>query len=234
MRTQIAPPYAVGDREEPHVRDFPERKDEVDDVISGDVKHGLPVIIYARWLLVVAGLGLAIWNAGDDLISLEVTVVLVLVMAVGNFFLHVETARNKPINKVIVYAASVADITAITVVIAMSGVFGSSVYVFYMPALLALSVTFRTRDTFFYTVAAIAAYAAVSAGLIESQEVVSNVPTTMLAHVLVLVAVPACGNVYWRLERDRRTRESQNELLERQVSDQFESLETHTASVKAG
>ena len=233
MRTQIAPPYAVGDREEPHVRNIPERKDEVDDVISGDVKHGLPVIIYARWLLVVAGLGLAIWNS-DGLISLQVTVVLVLAMAVGNFFLHVETARNKPINRVIVYAASVADITAITVVIAMSEVFGTSVYVFYMPALLALSVTFRTSDTFFYTVAAIGAYAAVSAGLIESQDVVSNVPTTMLAHVLVLVAVPACGNVYWRLERDRRTRESQNELLERQVSDQFESLETHTASVKAG
>lgn len=233
MRTQIAPPYAVGDREELHVRDIPERKDEVDDVISEDVKHGLPVIIYARWLLVIAGLGLAIWNP-QGLIALEVTVVLVLVMAVGNFFLHVETARNKPINKVIVYAASVADITAITVVIAMSGEFGSSVYVFYMPALLALSVTFRTRDTLIYTVAAIGAYAGVSAVAIVAQDVVTNVPTTMLAHVLVLAAVPVCGNVYWRLERDRRARETQNELLERQVSEQFESLESHTASVKAG
>ena len=233
MRTQSAPPYAVGDREEPQVRDFPERKDEVDDVISGDVKHGLPVIIYARWLLVVAGLGLALWNP-DGLISLQVTVVLVLVMAVGNFFLHVETARNRPINKVIVYAASVADITAITVVIAMSGVFGSSVYVFYMPALLAISVTFRTYETFGYTVAAIGAYAGVSAGLIVGQDVSSNVPTTMLAHVLVLAAVPACGNVYWRLERGRRTREIENEQLERQVSEQFESPESHAAIVKAG
>ncbi len=233
MRTQTAPPYAVGVREEPDAQVFPERIDEVDDVISEDVKHGLPVIIYARWLLVIAGFGLALWNP-QGLISLEVTVVLVLGMAVGNFFLHVETARNKPIKKVIVYAASVADITAITVVIAMSGAFPSSVYVFYMPALLALSVTFRTRDTFIYTAAAIGAYAGVSAGLIVAQDVVTNVPTTMLAHVLVLAAVPVCGNVYWRLERDRRTREIENEVLERQVSEQFESLESHTASVKAG
>ena len=233
MTTQATPQYRWGEGEVSDVRHSSVPTNNEDEMVSEDVRHGLPVIIYARWLLIIAGFGLALWNP-DGLVTLEVTVVLILGMAVGNFFLHVETARNKPIKKVIVYAASVADIIAVTVVLAMAGSYPSSIYVFYMPALLALSVTFQTRDTFFFSALAIAAYGLVSVVQISDLEVISNIPTTVLAHVLTLAAIPLCGNVYWRLEAERRTREAQIEQLERQVSNQFESLESHSADVKAG
>jgi hypothetical protein len=146
-------------------------------------------------------------------------------------------ARNRPIKKVIIYAASVVDITAVTVVLGMSGTYPSSIYVFYLPALLALSVTFQTRDTFVYTLAAIGAFVVVSAAEMASQDVTgvtTTVATMVITQSLVLAALPMCGNVYWRLERDRRKREAEVEKLERQVSNQFESIESHTTSVKAG
>ena len=237
MSAQMAPQYKWGAGEAADAMHSPVvptvREDEM---VSDDVRHGLPVIIYARWLLVIAGFGLALWNP-DGAIQLKVTIVLILALAVGNFFLHVEVARNRPIKKVIIYAASVVDITAVTVVLAMSGTYPSSIYVFYLPALLALSVTFQTKDTAVYTVAAIVAFIAVSAGELSSQgvtELNTSVATMLITQSLVLAALPMCGNVYWRLERERRERQAEVELLERHVSDQFESIETHSASVKAG
>ncbi len=201
-----------------------------EDGANDDLKHGLPVVIFARWLLVIAGLALALWNPAD-LVSLQVTVVVILGLAVGNFFLHVETSRNRPIKDWIVYGASAIDLIAITVVLGITGGFPTTAYVFYVPALLALSVTFPTRSTALYTVAAMTAYLVVSLTAIAGAEVSSHGASALVTHMVTLAAVPFCGNIYWRLERDRREREHRAEVIERQVTQEFDSIDTRISRV---
>lgn len=197
----------------------------LDDVLNDDIKAGLPVIIYARWVLVIAGLGLTLWNSAG-IVQAQVSVLIILVLAVGNFFLQVEVNRERPIKKWIVYAASAIDIGAITGVLLLTNTFPSSTYVFFMPALLALSVTFSTINTAKYTVGALIGYSLISIAPINDMGGGAVEATSLLIHVLILVSVPFCGNVFWRLERTRRTLEIDADLVEKQLTDNFETTST--------
>ena len=90
-----------------------------------------------------------------------------------------------------------------------------------MPALLALSVTFSTANTAKYTVAALAMYLLVSIAPINDVGGGNVVTTTLLVHAMILVSIPFCGNVYWRLERSRRAEEIQTDLFEQHLTDNF-------------
>lgn len=190
-------------------------------VSNDDIKSGLPVIIYARWVLVVAGLALTLWNSAG-IVEAQISVLIILVLAVGNFFLQVEVNRKGSIPVWIVYGASVVDIAAISGVLALVNTFPSSTYVFYMPALLALSVTFSTANTAKYTAAALVTYLLVSISPINELGGGSVVTTSLLIHAMILVSVPFCGNVYWRLEKARRAEEIQADLVEQHLTDNFE------------
>ena len=197
-------------------------------VINDDMKSGLPMIIYARWVLVITGFGLIIWNPPDNLLEIQISILILIVLAVGNFFLQVEVNRERPIRTWIVYAASIVDIVAISGVLVLTNVFPSSTYVFYMPALLALSVTFSTFTTAKYTLTALATYLLSSIGpindLVGSDPSAGTVAATnLIIHALVLVAVPFCGNVYWRLEKTRRAQEIEADLVEQQLTEDFET-----------
>lgn len=195
-----------------------------DGVLSDDIKAGLPMIIYARWVLVIAALGLTMWNANpDNFYETQISVLIILVLAVGNFFLQVEVNRQRKIQTWIVYAASVIDIVSISGVLALTNTFPSSTYVFYMPALLALSVTFSTFNTAKYTMAALAAYLLIAIAPINDMGGGAVAATDLIIHALVLVAVPVCGNVYWRLEKTRRAQEIQTDLVEQQLTENFET-----------
>lgn len=205
------------------------------DNVTDEFRYGLPVIIYARWVLVVAGMAFALWNPGD-LVDLQVSVILILGLAIANFFLHVEVTRNRMIDSRIVYAASVLDLTFISVVLAVSGSFPSNIYVFYLPALLSISVTFPTTQTAVYTIGATAVYAVISLGQIaaDAPAMTSALTMQVLTHVLVLIAVPACGNVYWRLERSRRNREIRTEQVEQAITESYDFLEREVSQVGVG
>jgi len=191
-------------------------------VITDDIKAGLPVVIYARWVLVVAGLAFTLWNA-DSFVQAQISVLIILVLAVGNFFLQVEVNRKGSIPKYIVYGASIVDIVAISGVLALSNVFPASTYVFYMPALLAISVTFSTANTAKFTIGAVVAYALLEIAPINDHGGDKAMTTALLIHLIILVSVPFCGAVYWRLERARRVSEIETDLVEQQLTDNFET-----------
>ncbi len=163
-----------------------------------DLAHGQMVIIAARWVLVVAGLTLAMWNPAA-MGELRVSVVLILGLAVANFFLHTQVLMRGPVLSRVAYAASAADIAVISLVIIVGGQFGAGPYVFYFPAILALSVAFRTNVTVAFAAAAIALYALISLATISGGE-----GATLITRMLMLAGTAVCGNVYWRIERDRR------------------------------
>ena len=70
---------------------------------------------------------------------------------------------------------------------------------FYFPAILALSVAFRTEFTLAFASAAVAVYGMISLATFGGDD-----GQALIARLLMLVAVAVCGNVYWRTERDRR------------------------------
>ena len=175
-----------------------------------ELGHGQVVVVAARWILVGAGLLLALWNP-DAMGELRVQIMLIVGLAVGNFFLHSQILMKRPVAAAIAYGASAADIAVISLIVIAAGGLESGLYVFYFPALLALSVAFRTEVTYTFAGAAIAAY-----GLIASVSLAGgDEGAVLITRMLMLAAVAVCGNIYWRTERDRRraATETRDELL---------------------
>lgn len=167
-----------------------------------ELVHGERVIIAARWILVVAGLALALWNPAG-LVQLQIAIVVILGLAVGNFALQMNMITKGSLLSPIVYAASVADLVAISLLIAAAESIPAEAYVFYLPALLAVSVTFPPLATAGYTLGAMVTYGAIA---VATAPPTLEAGLTIAIELLILAAVPICGHVYWRLERDRRAR----------------------------
>ena len=166
--------------------------------ISIDLVNGQGVIIMARWILVTSGLLLALWNP-MQMDDLRVQIVLILGLAVGNFFLHAQMVSGKAINPAIVYAASAADMVVITGLIISQGGFDSTLFVFYFPAILAMSVTFHPSITAIFAGTAITAYALISLATLGTVDEVA-----LITRLIMMTAVAVCGGLYWHIEQQRR------------------------------
>lgn len=165
-----------------------------------DMMYGQSVIVTARWILVVSALFLALWNPGP-MGELRVQVLFILLLAVANFYLQAQLLMKKPASSGVVYFASAADLAVITVMVVLGSGFESNVYVFYFPALLALSVAFSPAATLLFAGGAVSMYAAVSLGSALFGAIDFQV---LLARLIMMSAVAVCGQVYWRIERSRR------------------------------
>ena len=172
------------------------------DLIQGndeqDLAYGQHVVIAARWILVAAGLLLALWNPAD-LADLRIQIMVILGLAVANFYLHAQLLMRKPVITPIAYAASATDLVAISLIVLAGEGFGSHLFVFYLPAILAISVAFNTPATMAFTGVAVLMYAMIGAPAIDG-----STGAVALMRVLIIVGVAVCGNTYWRMERDRR------------------------------
>ena len=125
-----------------------------------DLLYGQPVIVTARWIFVVSALILAFWNA-ETVDSLKLQIGVIFLLAVENFYVHAQLLTGKPVKSNVVYLSSAADLLLISILILFQGGFNSSLYVFYFPAIAALSVAFSTQRTAEYTAGAISAYVTV-------------------------------------------------------------------------
>jgi hypothetical protein len=165
-----------------------------------ELTHGQHVVVAARWILVGAGLLLAIWNP-EAMPELRVQIALVLGLAMANFFLHSRLLMGKPVPPLVAYAATGIDIAVISVLVIADGGLTSGLFVFYFPALLAMSVAFKTEITAVFAASAIGLY-----GLIGLPGVIGDeLGAALVTRILMLGAIAVCGNVYWRIERDRRS-----------------------------
>jgi hypothetical protein len=173
---------------------------EADDATS-DLAHGQVVIIAARWILTLAGLLLALWNPGS-VGELRVQILVILILAVSNFYLHAQVLRRRPILDTVAYGASAADLAVVTLLVVANGGFESDLYIFYFPAILALSVAFPTLMTLAFAGGAIALYVPVA--LLSPGTATESGLQALLVRVLMLAAVAVCGNTYWRIEGERR------------------------------
>ena len=163
-----------------------------------DLMDGQGILVTARWILVGAGLLLALWNP-EELGELKVEIGLILTLAVANFFLHVQMLREQPPQKWVAYLASGADIVAITAIVVVSGGAESGLYTFYFPALIAIAVAFPVGASLVLSAGAIGLY-----GLVLSTGMGGSGDALLVVRLVMMVAVVACGTVYRNIERERR------------------------------
>jgi hypothetical protein len=129
-------------------------------------------------------------------------------MAVANFYLHAQTLMKRPIKPELIYVASAADLAVVTLFVLMDGGFKSPLYTFYFPAVMAFAVVFPTEITTLYTVATAMCYTLIclfnpAMSALAGTDASKNMQT-LVARVVILVAMAVCGNVYLRIERTRR------------------------------
>ncbi|MFQ5941965.1 MAG: hypothetical protein ACE5JF_00250 [Anaerolineales bacterium] len=165
-----------------------------------DLMYGQSVIVSARWILVISGLFLALWNPGP-MSELRIQILFILLLAVANFYLQAQLLMRKPANSGVVYFASAADLVVVSVMIILGGGFESNIYVFYFPAMLALSVAFSPAATLLFAGGAASFYAFISLGSALFGDIDFQV---LIARLIMMTAVAVCGQIYWRIERDRR------------------------------
>ncbi len=180
-------------------------------VSSQDLAHGQAVIVTARWLLVLGGLLLALWNPGP-IDELRIQILVILLLAMANFYLQAQLLMKRPTVDQVVYAASAADLIFITILILNGHGYESSLYIFYFPAILAFSVAFPTVVTWLYVSGTMFVYAVIC---LFSPDFGSGNAQIALARLIMIAAVAFCGNRYWRIENARResTNNARQDLL---------------------
>jgi hypothetical protein len=176
---------------------FVDRPEEVD-------AEGQMVIITARWILIIGAMVLTLWNpAGvEDLWKIQVQSGLLLVYAVINFFLHAQYMRQGEGLTSIAYVMSLADLALISFVILIQGQIASSVFVFYLPAMLAISVAFSKETAALFTGGVVAGYLFVA--------LIGESPTSaqfqeLLMRIVVMVGVAFVGGLFRHIEEQRLT-----------------------------
>lgn len=167
---------------------------------SSELAYGQSVIVTARWILVVTGLFLIMWNP-DPLNNLRIQVLIVIILALMNFYLQAQILTRQKTLAPVVYLASVVDFIVITMLVWLNGGFDSNTYIFYFPAILAISVAFETAVTISFVGSAGAIYFLLCLG---TGWVDPDLFPVVFARVLMMVAIAFCGNLYWHLERKRR------------------------------
>lgn len=167
-------------------------------VSSGDLIYGQMVLILGRWIFVGAGMLLALLNP-DALGELRVQIGLILTLAVANFFLHAQVLRKQMMPSFVPHLASAVDIGVITTIVIVAGGAASGLYVFYFPALFAISVTFRTGMAAILAGSAVGLYT-----LVVVPDLGGDTGIFLVTRIIMMIAVVVCGMVYRTTERDRR------------------------------
>lgn len=166
--------------------------------------EGQMVIVVARFVLIVACLFLILFDARSaKTVSFAVSrieIIVVMLLAISNFYLVSQVLTKRKINSVVLYAVSLADMAVITLVVMLQGGFQSGSYVFYFPAILSFALAFPSFELYLFLAGTTAVYGIISLfsmGTIDNME-------TLLMRLLMLTAVAVCGNRFAQIERNRR------------------------------
>jgi hypothetical protein len=162
-----------------------------------DLAYGQPVIVAVRWLMIISGLVLAIWNV-TDLTELRLSLIAIFLLAITNFYLQAQLLMKKPVIKPVVYASSAVDLILISFLVASQGGFESSIYVYYLPAIAAFSVAFPRWLTGLYTLFLVIVYWIICSVTPDSEQMI------IFIRMLMIIAVAFCGSLFLAIERSRR------------------------------
>jgi hypothetical protein len=171
---------------------------------DAEERRGEIILVTARWVLIVVGIVLAL-NAPPSLVSLQVSIGGMLILAAVNFTLHTNLVMKHPASRTILSWTSAGDVVAISAIIAITGGYNAYAFVFFYPAILAFSLALPLRVTAYLTVTIVGLYATVvvlvSADDLQDQPQV--IVSTLIVRLLTFVAVMAAANMYRWVEYRR-------------------------------
>ena len=173
-----------------------------------DLFFGQSVILWARWSVIVAGIVLVLWTS-SDIALLTRTMPFFLVLMAINFFLHGRYVTGSPLNRNAVTVASVVDLILITAIVSLwpgSHGLNNPFFVLYFPVVFAFALVFTRRIEVGYTVLAIVLYvgACLVTGTVPFD--LGDQDKVLVMRVIVIAAMGFLGNYYFRIQRDRLAR----------------------------
>jgi hypothetical protein len=169
--------------------------------VAAPAEAGPVVTLFARWVLIGAGILVALWSPNEqDLTALKITLAALFGLAIGNFALHAQVLRGRPLSAGVLYTSSAVDIGVVTLIILVfrAGI-EDPAFVFYYPALLALALVFPTRVTISFVTVLLCLYSAVavvSVSIAEDGQV-------FVARTISLLAMAVIGATYRNVEQRR-------------------------------
>jgi hypothetical protein len=167
-----------------------------------ELADGQLVVIAARWILVASGILLAIWNPAP-IGELRVQIVLLLAIAVANFFLHANVLRRKETLQAVAYAASAADLLVISILVGVDDGYTSGLYVFYFPAIAALSLALPREITATLVLSGMALYAIIAFTTLPDGAAGESAQA-VIVRLVMMAGVAVCGALYQQVEANRR------------------------------
>ena len=168
-----------------------------------DLAYGQPVIVAVRWLMIISGLVLAIWNV-NNLQELRLSLDVIFLLAITNFYLQAQLLMKKQVIKPVVYASSAVDLILISFLVASQGGYNSSIYVYYLPAIAAFSVAFPRWLTGLYVAFLLVIYWIIASITADSDQMI------IIIRLMMIAAVAFCGSLYLAIERTRRLEASKD------------------------
>jgi hypothetical protein len=166
--------------------------------------QGQMLLVIARWVLVVAGFSLVLWDPGG-IADMRFKILVLFLLAGANFFLGTQVLRKKMTNDLVIFGASLADILVITLIILSEGGFRSPTYIFFFPAVLAISVALPLVETTFFTAGIVSIYGVIS---IFSMSFSTGDFQTLVIRLLMIAGVAIIGTIYNQMETKRIEAES--------------------------
>ena len=184
--------------------------------VFDDYRYSQRIAVVVRWVVLFSWLFLINYRP-DVTRTLFILNGMGVALAVLNGYVHWRIWRGRPITRGYVIALSVMDLAIITAGIGITTRFNNTMFVFYYPALLGLSLVFSSRRLSFTVVALVAAaYAGVSIGLEPGVSYEAEEERVLIVRIITMFSVVAAANLLTRIERNRRREAVEAERLQSQ------------------
>ena len=202
----------------------------VDETVADDLQHGLIVIIWARWSIVIFAFILRMYRA-TELTMLVITIVGLMAVALLNFTLHARLLSKRAVQVKWVYLASIADIGLISLITGLDGGLHTHIFLYYYPAVLGFALVFPGTVTTWLTCAVMLLYSIICLSASSPPLQLDGDESILIFRLLSLLGVAVVGNRYRFVEGYRRAKAAetrrtlQSELRRRSQPDRARKAE---------
>ncbi|HZQ35427.1 MAG TPA: hypothetical protein VFD32_05805 [Dehalococcoidia bacterium] len=162
---------------------------------------GQLVVLAARWLLILFGLAITLWSPVQaDLDKVRVSLFVLLALAIGNFFLNARALTRERLPDVVAVVTSMADIGVIGLLTAVFGGLRAPVFVFYLPAAVALTLAFPLELASGLLACLLGLYTVICIpGFHDPADA-----QTLVVRLIAIAGAASVAAVFRRIEADRR------------------------------
>lgn len=162
---------------------------------------GQLVVLAARWLLILFGLAITLWSPLQaDLDKVRVSLFVLLGLAIGNFFLNARVLSRNRLPDAVAVVTSMADIGVISLLTALFGGLRAPLFVFYLPAAVALALAFPLELSSGLLACLLGLYTVICIpGFHDPSDA-----QTLVVRLIAIAGAASVAAVFRRIEADRR------------------------------